>query len=84
LCFISYGIIEQGDPNGSMPVEVHGRGAGRSGLSAALAGKKDLGTPGDYPLTDEMPKVNTPHRRRTPGGNTTAATPTSPIFRRVL
>jgi hypothetical protein len=57
LCFISYGIIEKGDPNW-----VDARGSFMAGVLAGpayrLLGKKDLGTPGDY-LTDKMPAVNT-------------------------
>jgi hypothetical protein len=56
LCFISYGIIEKGDPNW-----VDARGSFMAGVLAGpayqLLGKKDLGTPGDY-LTDKMPPVN--------------------------
>jgi hypothetical protein len=57
LCFISYGIIEKGDPNW-----VDARGSFMAGVLAGpayrLLGKKDFGTPGDY-LTDKMPAVNT-------------------------
>jgi hypothetical protein len=57
LCFISYGIIEKGDPNW-----VDARGSFQAGVLAGpayrLLGKKDLGTSGDY-LTDKMPAVNT-------------------------
>jgi hypothetical protein len=55
-CFISYGIVEKGDPNW-----VDARGSFMAGVLAGpaykLLGKKDLGTPGDY-LTDKMPEVN--------------------------
>jgi hypothetical protein len=57
LCFISYGVIEKGDPNW-----VDARGSFMAGVLAGpayrLLGKKDFGTPGDY-LTDKMPAVNT-------------------------
>jgi hypothetical protein len=56
-CFISYGIVEKGDPNW-----VDARGSFMAAVLASrayrLLGKKDLGTPGDY-LTDKMPAVNT-------------------------
>jgi hypothetical protein len=57
LCFISYGIVEKGDPNW---VDARGSfmAAVLAGPAYRLLGKKDLGTPGDY-LSDEMPKVNT-------------------------
>jgi hypothetical protein len=55
-CFISYGIIERGDPQW-----VDARGSFMAGVLAGpvyrLLGKKDFGTPGDY-LTDPMPAVN--------------------------
>jgi hypothetical protein len=56
-CFISYGIVEKGDPNW---VDAHGSfmAAVLAGRAYRLLGKKDLGTPGDY-LTDKMPAVNT-------------------------
>jgi hypothetical protein len=56
-CFISYGIIEKGDPNW---VDARGSfmAAVLAGPAYRLLGKKDLGTPGDY-LTDKMPAVNT-------------------------
>jgi hypothetical protein len=55
LCFISYGIIEKGDPNW---VDARGSfmAAVLAGPAYRLLGKKDLGTPGDY-LTDKMPGV---------------------------
>jgi hypothetical protein len=56
-CFISYGIVEKGDPNW---VDARGSfmAAVLAGPAYRLLGKKDLGTPGDY-LTDKMPAVNT-------------------------
>ena len=55
-CFISYGVIEKGDPNW---VDARGSfmAAVLAGPAYKLLGKKDLGTPGDY-LTDKMPEVN--------------------------
>jgi hypothetical protein len=57
LCFISYGIIEKGDPNW-----VDARGSFMAGVLAGpayrLLGKKDFGTSGDY-MADQMPPVNT-------------------------
>lgn len=54
-CFISYGVIEKGDPQW-----VDARGSFMAGVLAGpvyrLLGKKDFGTPGDY-LTDPMPPV---------------------------
>jgi hypothetical protein len=54
-CFISYGIIERGDPQW-----VDARGSFMAGVLAGpvyrLLGKKDFGTSGDY-LTDPMPPV---------------------------
>jgi hypothetical protein len=56
-CFISYGIVEKGDPNW-----VDARGSFMAGVLAGpayrLLGKKDLGTPGNY-LTDPLPPINT-------------------------
>jgi hypothetical protein len=57
LCFVSYGVIEKGDPNwvdarGSFMATV------LAGPAYRLLGKKDLGTPGEY-LTDPMPPVKT-------------------------
>ncbi len=55
-CFISYGIVERGDPPW-----VDARGSFMAGVLAGpvyrLLGKQDLGTPGDY-LTDPMPPAN--------------------------
>jgi hypothetical protein len=55
-CFISYGIVEHGDPKW-----VDARGSFMAGVLAGpvyrLLGKKDFGTAGDY-LTDPMPPVN--------------------------
>jgi hypothetical protein len=55
-CFISYGIVERGDPPW-----VDARGSFMAGVLAGkvyrLMGKQDFGTPGDY-LTDSMPPVN--------------------------
>jgi lysophospholipase L1-like esterase len=55
-CFISYGIVERGDPPW-----VDARGSFMAGVLAGpvyrLLGKQDFGTPGDY-LTDPMPPVN--------------------------
>jgi hypothetical protein len=55
-CFISYGVIERGDPQW-----VDARGSFMAGVLAGpvyrLLGKHDFGTPGDY-LTDAMPPVN--------------------------
>jgi hypothetical protein len=57
LCFISYGVPQNGDPNW---VDAHGSfmAAVLAGPAYRLLGKKDLGTPGYY-LTDTMPPVNT-------------------------
>jgi hypothetical protein len=57
LCFISYGIVEKGDPNW---VDVRGSfmSAVLAGPAYKLLGKKDLGTSGDY-LTEPLPNVNT-------------------------
>jgi cephalosporin-C deacetylase-like acetyl esterase/lysophospholipase L1-like esterase len=55
-CFISYGIIERGDPQW-----VDARGSFMAGILAGpvyeLLGKKGFGTSGNY-LTDSMPPVN--------------------------
>jgi lysophospholipase L1-like esterase len=55
-CFISYGIVERGDPHW-----VDARGSFMAGVLAGpvyrLLGKQDFGTAGDY-LTDPMPPVN--------------------------
>jgi cephalosporin-C deacetylase-like acetyl esterase/lysophospholipase L1-like esterase len=55
-CFISYGIIERGDPQW-----VDARGSFMAGILAEpvyeLLGKKGFGTSGDY-LTDPMPPVS--------------------------
>ncbi len=54
-CFISYGVVENGDAKW---VDAHG--SFMAGVLAGpvyrLLGKKDFGTPGNY-LTDEMPPV---------------------------
>lgn len=54
-CFISYGVIEHGDPQW---VDAHGSfmAAVAAGPAYKLFGKRDLGTPGNY-LTDPMPPV---------------------------
>jgi hypothetical protein len=54
-CFISYGIIEKGDPQW---VDAHGSfmAAVAAGPAYRILGKRDLGTPGNY-LTDPMPPV---------------------------
>ena len=55
-CFISYGIVEQGDAKW-----VDARGSFMAGVLAGpvyrMLGKKDFGTPGNY-RTDPMPPVN--------------------------
>lgn len=53
--FISYGVIEKGDPKW---VDAHGSfmAAVAAGPAYRLLGKRDLGTPGNY-LTDPMPPV---------------------------
>jgi hypothetical protein len=57
LCFVSYGVVEKGDPNW---VDARGSfmAAVLAGPAYRLLGKKDLGTSGDY-LTDTMPAVKT-------------------------
>ena len=54
-CFISYGVVEHGDPKW---VDAHGSfmAAVAAGPAYKLLGKRDLGTPGNY-LTDPMPPV---------------------------
>jgi hypothetical protein len=54
-CFISYGVVEHGDPQW---VDAHGSfmAGVLAGPVYTLLGKKDFGTPGDY-LTDPMPPV---------------------------
>jgi lysophospholipase L1-like esterase len=53
--FISYGVVEHGDPKW---VDVRGSfmAAVAAGPAYRLSGKRDLGTPGNY-LTDQMPPV---------------------------
>jgi hypothetical protein len=54
-CFISYGVVEHGDPKW---VDAHGSfmAAVAAGPAYRVLGKRDLGTPGNY-LTDPMPPV---------------------------
>jgi hypothetical protein len=56
-CFISYGVVEKGDPKW---VDAHGSfmAAVAAGPAYRILGKRDLGTPGNY-LTDPMPPVLT-------------------------